>query len=85
MSWKFWPQTCTKCCVGAQRWILSAGLLSSQAGACPLCHSNTAEEVRAGILATAQDGTVLAALLGPFVAMGILLIFFERWGGDHER
>jgi hypothetical protein len=58
--------------------------------ACPLCHSNTADDVRAGIAATAQDAEVLLALLGPFAVLGLVLAVMNQVGerasskkGDH--
>lgn len=49
------------------------------AHACPLCHSNTADEVRAGISATAQDGSVFLALFGPFIALSVVLSLLNRF------
>jgi hypothetical protein len=53
--------------------------LARLANACPLCHSNTAEEVRAGILTTAQNSTVVAALIGPFAALALVLALLNRF------
>ena len=65
----------------------SIGLLLSKAAyACPFCHSSTADEVRAGIQATAQDGSVILALVGPFVALGIVLSLLNRFmPSERER
>lgn len=52
--------------------------LSSLAQACPLCHSSTADEVRAGIAATAQDGSVFFALFGPFIILSVVLGILNR-------
>lgn len=52
---------------------LALVFLPSFALACPLCHTTTAEEVRAGIFATASDATVVLALLVPFWAVGVIL------------
>lgn len=42
--------------------------------ACPLCDSDTAEEVRASLITTSIDGTTLPALMLPFVALAIVLL-----------
>jgi len=57
---------------------LSGVLVADWAYACPLCRSSVADEVRAGIVATAQDGSALLALLGPFVASILLLSLLNR-------
>ena len=58
--------------------LVLGALFTFNATACPLCHSTTAQDVRAGILATAQDSTVIAALLGPFLGLGLVLGIFHR-------
>jgi len=61
---------------------------SSTAFGCPLCHTTTAEEVRAGILVTSQEGTVILAILGPFLALGIILSVLnraDRFGNDSYK
>lgn len=57
-------------------------LIGNVTYACPLCHTTTADEVRAGIQATIQDGTVVVALLGPFIALSIVLSFLNRCTPD---
>jgi hypothetical protein len=56
---------------------LLMALAPAIASACPLCHSSTAEQVREGIQATAQNGTVLAAMFAPFLAVGIVSGFLH--------
>lgn len=48
------------------------------AAACPLCHTATAEQVRAGLAATASDPTVLAAATLPFLTIGIVIRLLNR-------
>lgn len=60
-------------------------LVTSWAYACPLCHTTTADEVRAGIQATSQDGTVVVALLGPFIALSIVLSLLNRFTPDQAQ
>lgn len=58
--------------------------------ACPLCHTDTASEVRAGIAASARDAEVLLAMIGPFAVLGLVLAVLNQVGrrasnrkGDH--
>ena len=46
-------------------------LLSVASIACPLCHSSTAEEVRAGLVSTSLDGITVPALLLPLVLVAL--------------
>jgi hypothetical protein len=55
------------------------GLLFTTASACPLCHTTTADEVRAGIRTTAEDGTVVVAIFSPFLALGIIVGILNRF------
>lgn len=60
-------------------WIAGLALLAAgSAEACPLCHSSRAEEVRAGIRATAQSAALWLGLLVPFTAAGIALTGASR-------
>ena len=47
--------------------------MSSAAFACPLCHTTTAEEVRASLAATMTHKSVLMAMTLPFIAIGIVV------------
>lgn len=53
-------------------------LMPGAAHACPLCHSDTAEEVRAGIWASFLDGEVVIAILGPFLVLGAAVRILHR-------
>lgn len=44
---------------------------------CPLCHSSTAEEVRAGLITTSLDGITIPALILPFVVLGAVLYLMQ--------
>lgn len=43
------------------------------ARACPLCHSSTAEEVRAGLIATSLDGITIPALILPLASVALVV------------
>lgn len=45
--------------------------------ACPLCHSSTADEVRAGLLSTSLDGITIAALILPFALIAVTVYAIE--------
>jgi hypothetical protein len=50
-----------------------ASLVGAPALACPLCHTNTAIEVRALLLITFQDLSVLMATTLPFLTIGVIV------------
>ena len=45
----------------------------TKAIACPLCHTSTAHQVRAGLLATSLDGLTILALILPFAVLAFSL------------
>lgn len=45
--------------------------------ACPLCHSSTADEVRAGLVSTSLDGITMAALILPFTLLAVAVYAIE--------
>lgn len=48
--------------------------------ACPLCHTSTADQVRAGIVSTSLDGSTIIGLISPFVIVGIIIMFMHvKW------
>jgi len=60
-------------------------LFTSTAYACPLCHTVIAEEVREGIRATAQDGTVILGILSPFLTLAVVMGVLRRFpAGTHS-
>jgi hypothetical protein len=41
--------------------------------ACPMCHTTTAEQVRANLFITVSDGLTIPAIVLPFVILGLIL------------
>lgn len=58
------------------KWVLLLAMFSFAPNlllACPLCHSDTAAEVKAGILQTSLDGLTIPALVLPFVVLAMIV------------
>jgi hypothetical protein len=53
--------------------VLFVLLKTFPALACPLCHTSTAQQVRAGLVATTQDSSVIMAVTLPFLAIGVVV------------
>jgi hypothetical protein len=68
-----------------RKWIYLpsiASIWATSARACPLCHSDTAEVLRAGLAATSTDISVLAALVLPFLGVGLAVRLGNRLFSD---
>jgi len=58
---------------------LATFVWGTRLAACPLCYSDNAKLVRAGLLDTAGHWPAIVALLGPFLCLALIVFGLDGW------